>query len=246
MSSMKRIWYFSGRVTKEILRDPINLFFGLGFPLVLLCLLSAIQKNIPVELFVIEQLTPGVAAFGLSFMTLFSATLIAKDRSGAFLQRLYTSPMRAADYILGYSLPLLPIAMAQGAICYLGAWLFGLPMTVSVLWAILLEIPAAIFFIALGLLCGSLFNDKQVGGLCGALLTNLTAFLSGAWFDVSMVGGAFEAVAECLPFLHATELGRALLAGAYVEALPHLYWVTGYALVTLFAAVPVFTRKMRE
>ena len=112
-----RMITFARRCAKEILRDPINLGFGLGFPLVLLVLLSALQANIPVSLFEIDTLTPGITVFGLSFMTLFSATLIAKDRESAFLQRLYTTPLAGMDFILGYMLPMLPIAMAQAAIC---------------------------------------------------------------------------------------------------------------------------------
>ena len=45
------------RTTWEIVRDPLNLAFGLGFPLVLLLLLSAIQANVPVDLFAIDRLT---------------------------------------------------------------------------------------------------------------------------------------------------------------------------------------------
>ena len=102
---------FSSRTAKEILRDPVNLGFGLGFPVVLILLLSAIQANIPVSMFEIENLAPGMTVFGLSFMTLFAATLIAKDRESALLQRLYTTPLTAADFIFGYTLPLLPIAL---------------------------------------------------------------------------------------------------------------------------------------
>ena len=111
-----RMLTFAGRNAKEILRDPINLFFGLGFPLVLILLLSAIQANIPVALFEIARLAPGVTVFGLSFMTLFSATLISKDRGSSLLQRLYTTPMSPLDFILGYPLPIVPIAIAQSAI----------------------------------------------------------------------------------------------------------------------------------
>ena len=71
---------FSSRTAKEILRDPVNLGFGLGFPVVLILLLSAIQANVPVSVFRIDSLAPGMTVFGLSFMTLFAATLIAKDR----------------------------------------------------------------------------------------------------------------------------------------------------------------------
>ena len=128
-----RMLTFAKRCAKEILRDPINLFFGLGFPLVLLLLLSAMQANIPVHLFEIDTLTPGITVFGLSFMTLFSATLIAKDRESALLQRLYTTPLTGFDFILGYMLPILPIAIAQAAICYLFAIPLGLTVSTNVI-----------------------------------------------------------------------------------------------------------------
>lgn len=237
---------FSGRTTKEIVRDPLNLAFGLGFPLVLLLLLSAIQANIPVSLFEIEQLTPGITVFGLSFMTLFSATLIAKDRESALLQRLYTTPLRASDFILGYIFPLLPIAIAQTVACYLLSFLLGLPVTASILTALLFILPVSLFFIALGLLCGSIFNVKQTGGICGALLTNLTAWLSGVWFNLELVGGAFKSIAYALPFVHAVELERAALGGRFADLWPHLCWVLGYTAVALVAAILLFLRQMKR
>ena len=243
---MMRMLSYSLRTAKEILRDPLNLGFGLGFPLVLLFLLSAIQANIPVSLFELEMLTPGLTVFGLAFMTLFSAALIAKDRSSSLLQRLYTTPLRPADYILGYMLPVLPISAAQCLLCYLAAACLGLKLTINVLWALLLLIPAEIFFIALGLLCGSVLTDKQVGGICGALLTNLTAWLSGVWFDLDLVGGTFKAIAYALPFVHAVEMERAVLAGNYSNIWPHLLWVLGYGIAALVAAVLLFLRQMRR
>ena len=99
-----RMLAFSNRNLKEIVRDPLTVAFSLGFPLVLLLLLSAIQANIPVPMFEIETLAPGMCIFGLTFMTLFSATLIARDRETSFLRRLYTTPMRAGDFICGYML----------------------------------------------------------------------------------------------------------------------------------------------
>ena len=149
-----RMMTFAKRCSKEILRDPINLGFGLGFPLVLLVLLSAIQANIPVSLFEIDTLTPGITVFGLSFMTLFSATLIAKDRESALLQRLYTTPLTGFDFIMGYMLPLLPIAIGQVLICYLFAIPLGLTVSVNIVYAVIGIIPMAVFNIFLGLFCG--------------------------------------------------------------------------------------------
>jgi len=237
---------FAGRTFKELLRDPLNLAFGLGFPLVLLLLMTAIQANIPVNLFELNVLTPGVAIFGLSFVTLFSATLISKDRTTSFLMRLFASPLGASEYIAGYTLPLLPLSLTQTLICYACAAALGMQMTANVLLAILTTLPSELLFIGLGLLCGSVFNDKQVGGICGALLTNLSAWLSGTWFDLSLVGGAFEKIAYLLPFAHAVDAGRAAVAGEYAAIMPHLWWVIGYAAVMFAVAVAVFRRKMHR
>ena len=241
-----RMLTFASRNTKEILRDPINLIFGLGFPMVLILLLSAIQANIPVSLFEIQHLTPGIAVFGLSFMTLFSATLISKDRGSALLQRLYTTPLTPVDFILGYTLPILPIAVAQSIICYVAAIFLGLEISVNILWAVLCILPTSLLYIALGLLCGSVLTDKQVGGVCGALLTNLSAWLSGTWFDLDLVGGTFRKIADALPFVHAVNLGRSVLIGDFSAIGQHIWWVLGYALVLLAAAVVLFLRQMKK
>ena len=241
-----RMIAFSKRCAKEILRDPINLVFGLGFPLVLLLLLSVLQRNIPVSLFEIDTLTPGITVFGLSFMTLFSATLVAKDRESALLQRLYTTPLTGLDFIIGYILPLLPIALGQTVICYLFAIPLGLTLSVNVLYAVIGMIPMAIFNIALGLLCGSILGSKQVGGICGALLTNLSGWLSGVWFDLKLVGGVFEKIANALPFVHAVEMEKALLSGDFGLAATHILPIALYSVAITVIAVFCFLGQMKK
>ncbi|HNX14999.1 MAG TPA: ABC transporter permease [Oscillospiraceae bacterium] len=242
---MRMLW-FASRNRKEMLRDPLNLAFGLGFPVAVMLLLSTIQANIPIPMFEIDQLTPGIAVFGLSFVSLFSATLISKDRTGSFLLRLFTSPMTSSDFILGYILPIFPMALAQIAVCFAVAIALGLTVTVNILLSIAVQIPTAVLFIGIGLLCGSVFNDKQVGGICGALLTNLSAWLSGTWFDLNLVGGAFKTIAYALPFAHAVNAGRSALSGNYAAIMPDLWWVIGYAAVVLGIAIFVFSKKMKS
>ncbi len=241
-----RMMTFAKRCATEILRDPLTMFFGLGFPVVLLLLLSAIQANIPVSMFEIDTLTPGITIFGLSFMTLFSATLVAKDRESALLQRLYTSPLTDIEFILGYMLPILPIAVGQAVICYFVALPLGLTFGVHVLYAIIGMIPMAVFNIALGLLCGSLLGVKQVGGICGALLTNLSAWLSGVWFDISLVGGMFEKIAKALPFLHAVKMEQALFQGDLETAVSHAQPVLLYAVAATVIAVFAFLGQRKK
>ena len=241
---MMRMLTFARRNLRELLRDPLTLFFGAAFPLVLLGLLYLIQRNIPVSLFAIESLAPGVAVFGQSFLTLFAALLISKDRTSALTQRLMASPLTGADFILGYALPLLPLAVAQALLCLLCAAALGLSLAHLPLTLVAM-VPSYVFYIAMGLFCGSLLNDKQVGGICGTLLTNLSAWVSGVWFDVKLVGGVFAKIANVLPFFHAVEAARAAAVGN-VGALPgHLAVVSAYAAVMLVLAVFAFVRNMR-
>lgn len=241
-----RIMIFAKRCAKEILRDPINLGFGLGFPLILLLLLSIMQANIPVNLFEIDALTPGITVFGQSFMTLFSATLVAKDKESSFLQRLYTTPLTGFDFILGYTLPFIPIALGQTIICYLVAIPLGLTLSVNILYAIIGMIPISIFYISLGLLCGSVLGVKQVGGICGALLTNLSGWLSGVWFDLKLMGEFFEKIANLLPFVHAVEMEKALLSGDFGLASTHILPIALYGVAITALAVFCFLRQMKK
>ncbi|MBQ7542121.1 MAG: ABC transporter permease [Clostridia bacterium] len=243
---MKRTMAFAGRNVRELLRDPLTIGFGAAFPILLLLLLTFISRNTPTELFNIESLTPGIAVFGLSFFSLFSGMLVAKDRSTSFLMRLFASPLTAGGFIAGYTLPLLPLSLLQAILCYAAALPLGLPFSASVFRAILAILPAAVLFIALGLFAGSLLNDKQVGGLCGALLTNVSVICSGAWFPIDLVGKGFRTFCYCLPFAHAVDLGRNALSGSTDGTGLHLLVVCGYALVLSVLAVLAFRRAAKR
>lgn len=241
-----RLINFSTRVFKEIIRDPLTLVFGLGFPIALLCLMSAIQANIPVSLFEIDSLAPGITVFGLSFFALFSALLIAKDRESALMLRLYTTPLKPIEYIAGYSLPLLAMAILQSVFTYGFAFIFGLKFSGNLIFCLLLELPIALLYIVIGLLFGSILNVKQVGGICGALLTNLSAWISGIWFDINLVGGAFESIAKVLPFYHAVELQRNVLAGEYSFIIINLVWILVYVIVLSVLSIYLFLKQMKK
>ena len=243
---MRRIRTFAKRNALEIVRDPLTIIFGAGLPVGLLFLLSAIQSNVPVPLFEIDSLTPGVCMFSLSFVTLFSAMLISKDRNGMLLNRLYTTPLTARDFILGYTLPLLPLGVLQTLVCAVAAVMLGLKVTMGLVYMVVCALPGIVFYVSLGLLFGSILTDKQVGGVCGALLTNVSAWLSGIWFDVELVGGAFSKIANVLPFIHTVEAERCALACDFAGVLNHIWVVFVYAILAFLAAVYCFLRQMRK
>lgn len=131
-------------------------------------------------------------------------------------------------------------------ICYLFAIPLGLKVSVNIIYAIIGIILMAIFNIALGLLCGSVLGVKQVGGICGALLTNLSAWFSGVWFDLNLVGGTFKKLANALPFVHAAELEKALFNGNFEGAVSHILPIVLYSVLITAAAVFCFLRQMKK
>ena len=140
----------------------------------------------------------------------------------------------------------MPIALGQTVLCYLFAIPLGLSVSVNIVLAVIGMIPMAIFYIALGLLCGSILGVKQVGGICGALLTNLSAWLSGVWFDLKLVGGVFEKIANALPFVHAVEMEKALFGGNFELAVSHLLPVVFCGAAVVLAAVICFLGQMKK
>jgi len=241
--------YFAVRNLKEMLRDRLTLFFGLVFPLIILVLLYILNLNIPtaagMTLFELENLAPGIAVFGLSFIALFGGMLIARDRSEAFLTRLYSSPLRPSDFLAAYTLPLLPLALGQSLVCLAAALVLGMDASASgIIMCLASLLPSAVLFVGIGLLCGSCMTDKQVGGICGALLTNLSAWLSGTWFSLDLFGKTAKRIIYYLPFANAVDAARSALNGG--SDWKKLLIVAIYAASVFVLAVFAFSRQMKK
>lgn len=243
-----RTFAFMKKNLKELIRDPVTIIFGIGFPVVLIVLLSVMNMNIPaeVDMFSISKLSPGICVFGLSFISLLSGLLIATDRESSFITRLFVSPMNAKEFIFGYMLPMLPLSLAQTVVCIITSMLFGLKLGAGVLFMIIFLLPTSLLFIGFGLLFGSLFNVKQVGSVCGALLTNISAWLSGTWFSLDLLGNGFKTVAYCLPFANAVDVARYALACNFTDIWKPFSVLTAYTVIILALSVFVFAKKMKK
>ena len=181
---MMRMLNFAKRNFKELIRDPLSFIFEIILPIFLLFIFQ--QINIPGESYRLENFTPGIIIFGFSFVTLFSATLVSKDRGSAFLTRLATSPMKSREYILGYILSLLPIIGIQSVLFFIGAIILGLSFTINIKFAILVSLFISVFFISLGILLGSLVSERATGGI-GSIIVQLVCFTSGMYFSKDLI-----------------------------------------------------------
>lgn len=250
---MGRIGAFSSRNLKEIIRDPLSYIFCLGFPLVMLIIMTLVNDSIPPEaemtIFRIDHLAGGIAVFGLTFVMLFCCLTVAKDRSGAFLVRLYATPMKSGDFIAGYLLPVSLVGLAQMLITFVTSFVISLITNVELnfiglLLAAFTLLPAMIMMISFGLLFGTLFSEKAAPGLC-SIVISFASFLGGVWFDVEGTGGILADVCNVLPFFHAVKAARLASALAFDEYFFHLLITLGYAAVITAAAIIVFNRKMK-
>ncbi len=236
-----RMLTFAKRCLKETVRDPLSSIFALLLPLFLLGIFQ--QFDIPSSAYQIENFTPGILIFGFSFLTMFTAVLVAKDRGSALLVRLAVSPMSGADYVCGYGLSVLPLVLVQGVLFFALACLLGLPPSLRILWTVLVSLPVSLLFIALGMLIGSLVSEKAASGV-SSIVVQLVAFTSGMYFDGDTVGQGFAFVCRLLPFAPAVRVLKGVLTGGESIAVPALT-VSAYTAVAVAAAVLMLTRRRR-
>lgn len=213
---------FMERNGKELLRDPVSGIFCLGFPLIMLVIMSVVNGSIPPEahmtIFQIQQLCPGVAVFSFSFTMLLAALIVSRDRSTALLWRLRASPLRSWDYLLGYLCPLLLLTVGQLVICVLASQLVavlgdGAMSGMGLLRMGLSLIPAMVLMVSVGILLGALLPEKAAPGV-SSILISVSSILSGVWMDVDGLGGGIRTISGLLPFYHCVKVGRLALSGA--------------------------------
>lgn len=232
---------FANRNFKEIIRDPLSIIFAILLPLFLLFIFQ--QFKIPSEVYKIENFTPGIIIFSFSFISLFTATLIAKDRSTSLLIRLGTSPMKPIEYVLGYTLAVLPIVVLQNILFFIVAIFLGLNFNINVIYTILVSIPVSILFIALGILIGCVTTEKSASGV-SSVVVQLVAFTSGMYFSTDMVGDFFAKICNILPFSRCVDITKGILNNNYENLLTATIILAVYTIVIVGISIAVFKKKM--
>lgn len=237
-----RMLNFAKRNFKELIRDPLSLAFEIALPLFLLVIFQ--QIKIPSENYKLENFTPGIILFGFSFVSLFTATLIAKDRTSSLLIRLGTSPMRPKDFIFGYIISLIPIIIIQNVLFFAIAGILGLKLSINTLYSILVSIVISVLFIAIGILLGSLVSEKATGGI-GSIVVQLVCFTSGMYFPKELVGKGFSFVCQILPFESCYNIIKAILNNNYDLISPmNITIFIIYTIIILLISIIVFKNKM--
>lgn len=233
---------FAKRNFKEIIRDPLSIIFSVLLPLFLLFIFK--QINIPNENYELHNFTPGIVVFGFSFITLFTAMLVSKDRTSSLLIRLGISPMKPIEYILGYMLSIIPLILIQNVLFFILAIALGLSFSINIIWAILISIVVAILFIAIGIILGSLFSEKASSGI-SSIVVQLVCFTSGMYFPRELLGDVFSRICEYLPFESCVTIIKGVM-NANLESITirNIIVFSIYTILALIISILIFKEKM--
>ena len=233
---------FAKRNFKEIIRDPLSIIFSVLLPLFLLFIFK--QINIPNESYELHNFTPGIVVFGFSFITLFTAMLVSKDRTSSLLIRLGISPMKPKEYILGYMLSIIPLILIQNVLFFILAIALGLSFSINIIWAILISIVVAILFIAIGIILGSLFSEKASSGI-SSIVVQLVCFTSGMYFPRELLGDVFSRICEYLPFESCVTIIKGVM-NTNLESITirNIIVFSIYTILALIISILIFKEKM--
>ncbi|HYX07896.1 MAG TPA: ABC transporter permease [Bacteroidales bacterium] len=237
--------YFAQRNLKEILRDPLSLVLGVLLPVFFIFLFSTISKNAPIDVFKPVNIVPGITIFGFTFTTMFLGLLIAKDKSSSFLTRLFISPLKPKDFIIGYSIPLLPFSLIIGIVCLVIGIVVGVPTSLTLVYTLISFVPYILFSVFIGIFLGVICNETQIMAI-GNIYIIASALLGGAWMDLNILGDNIKKITEVLPFSHAIEASRIVLSGKQDNIWIHLLIVSIYAVLFFLLAVYFFNKKMKS
>lgn len=259
---------FIKRNLLEMLRDPIIYVFCIGFPVVMLTIFQVVNLFTAGDtpMFDAKSLIPGITVFSFSFVALVMSILVSKDRSTAFLVRLYASPMCAADFILGYTVPCLALGVVQEFVCVFFGWIISLAVGAeyftfgAALLLVMAELPMLLVAIFIGIFFGSALGEKSAPGICSVFIS-ASGLLGGAWMPLDAMGG-FESFCRLLPFYPSTYLGRVITGAAHTlpdlttgEPLPYafdgvaklgLVAIALYLILCTVLALLFFSRSTRE
>ncbi len=233
---------FAKRNFKEIIRDPLSIIFAIILPLFLLFIFQ--QIKIPNDTYNLENFTPGIMIFSFSFITLFSSTLIAKDRQTSLLIRLGVSPMKPIEYILGYMISFIPVILIQDILLFVLAIILGFSFSVNIIWTILVSVIIAILFLGIGILIGSLVSDKAASGI-SSIIVQLVCFTSGIYFPKELLGNTYSKICEILPFDSALVIIKGILNNNYETIkIQNIIVFCAYTIAFIILSAVIFKRKM--
>lgn len=248
ISSISRIMVLTKRNLKEILRDSISLFFIIVLPLVMEVLFYLLFHGSTIQ-FDMKYLAPGIVVFSQSFLALFVGFLISQDNATSFSTRLYVSKAKSYEFIVSYALVLIPIVFLQSILFFSIGIIFDTSLLkIELIYSVLLALITSLLFLGLGILLGTVCNERSVGGV-SSIIISAYSILSGMWFPKEGLNEGLVTIMNYLPFKNALMLIQNALNGInnmYNDFVYPLLLVLVYIIIIFALAIFLYKRKMKK
>jgi ABC-2 type transport system permease protein len=193
-----------------LFREPLALFWGLAFPMVLLAVMGLSASRIG-GVPLVSVYEPIVIAFiGVAFGVQGIPVQIAGYRQSRVLRRLATTPAGPVR-VIGAQLivSLAVILTATVGVLAVGRLGFGAPLPRQPVGFALVAVLSATAMVALGLLIGAIAPTARSAGAAGTVLFFPLMYFAGLWTpqmsatarhigEFTPLGAASEALADCM------------------------------------------------
>ncbi|WP_433393412.1 ABC transporter permease [Micromonospora sp. KLBMP9576] len=234
MSALSRL---TATETRLFLREPIIVFFGLGFPPLLLVIFGAIPAFREPDadlggLRTIDLYVPILVALAVAMFALNSLSqLLATYREKGVLRRMRTTPVRPAA-MLGAQLLMstLMSVVTMLVLLAVGRLAFDVRLPRQVPAYLTSYVLVALAMLALGLLVAALAPTGKSAGAVGTVLFFPVVFFAGLWIPRDSMPGVLRTISDFTPLGAGVQSLQDATAGHWPQLL-HVAVMLGWTIV---------------
>jgi len=230
--------------TKLLLREPLLLFWGVLFPLVLLTVMGLAGDKPDPDLgglTLVQTYVPVLIAFTFTILGVSALpTALATYRERGVLKRLATTPVRPSR-LLGAQLTTSAAMAAATAvlILLLARVAFDVPLPREAPAFLVAIVLAAAALLGIGLLIAALAPRARIAGAIGTMLFFPLMFFAGLWAPRATMGATLRGIGDYTPLGAAVQALQDATAGVWPSA-GQLLVMAAYAVVCAVLATRLF------
>lgn len=194
----------------------------------------------------IDSFAPGIIALAvLMVTTIFSVVIIVREKSGGMLERLFSTPLRPLELVVGHAAALSVIAVAQSTVV-LGAAL--LLFQVQVVGSVPLVFAVLLLFAVgnqgLGMVASAAARNELQAVQFIPLVLFPSLLLTGVFYPLEAIPGGLRPLSWFVPMTYANEAMHSVMLRGWGagEIWVDLVVLAAYAAVALLGAA-VFIRR---
>lgn len=161
----------------------------------------------------IDSFAPGIMALAVLMVTsIFSVIIIVREKTGGMLERLFATPLRSSELVVGHGLALSVIALAQSTVVLSAALLiFQVQVVGNIALAFLILVLFAIGNQGLGMIASAAARNELQAVQFIPLVLFPSLLLSGVFFPIEAIPKDFRGLSFAVPLTYAGDAMRSIM-----------------------------------